>query len=201
MRIASQYTLCTEILKKGGIPSSAYPAGFQDSGYHNPRSGSRHPSHTSVSTTAPRTPSEEIVQPTSDIVVCPDASGSEGHLGAAVVAFDDNHEPIESQQVQVEPMDRWLVHVAELIDIYHAISSVFKIAHHRPRTADSGPTRATVLCDSISALQTNPPNKSGQRIIHAIYTGGGKDSSQVNSAPPSVGTGQRDNLENDAAID
>lgn len=42
---------------------------------------------------------EEVVQPTSDIVVCPDASGSDGHLGAAVVAFDYNHEPIESRQV------------------------------------------------------------------------------------------------------
>lgn len=36
----------------------------------------------------------EVVRPTSNIVVCPDASGREGHLGAAVVAFDDNHKLI-----------------------------------------------------------------------------------------------------------
>lgn len=43
---------------------------------------------------------------TSDIVVYSEDSGREGHLGAAVAALDSNLETVESQQVQVEPMDR-----------------------------------------------------------------------------------------------
>jgi ribonuclease HI len=66
-------------------------------------------------------------------------------------------------------MDRWSVHAAELIGIFHAISTVFKVAHARPR-ANRTTTTATILSDSKSALQAiqNPGNKSGQRIIHAI---------------------------------
>jgi DNA repair protein RadC len=52
-------------------------------------------------------------------------SGREGHLGAAAVALDNNLQVIESQQVQVGPMDRWLVQVAELIGIFHAVSTVY----------------------------------------------------------------------------
>ncbi|OGE46524.1 hypothetical protein PENARI_c208G11671 [Penicillium arizonense] len=112
----------------------------------------------------------DMVRSTSAIVVYSDASGREGHLGAAVVALDNNLEVIESQQVQVGPMDRWSVHVAELIGIFYAVSTVFKISHQRPRTEHNGTTTATILCDSKSALQAieNPRNKSGQRIIHAI---------------------------------
>lgn len=67
-------------------------------------------------------------------------------------------------------MDQWSVHVAELISIFHAISSVLKVAHQHPWAAHSRTTTATTLCDSKSALQTiqNPGNKSGQQIIHAI---------------------------------
>lgn len=67
-------------------------------------------------------------------------------------------------------MDQWSVHVAELIGIFHAISSVLKVAHQHPWAAHSRTTTATTLCDSKSALQTiqNPGNKSGQQIIHAI---------------------------------
>ena len=67
-------------------------------------------------------------------------------------------------------MDRWPVHVAELIGFFHAISSVLKVAHQRPWAAHSRTTTATTLCDSKSALQTiqNPNNKSGQQIVHAI---------------------------------
>jgi ribonuclease HI len=67
-------------------------------------------------------------------------------------------------------MDRWSIHVAELIGIFYAVSTVFKISHQRPRTEHNGTTTATILCDSKSALQAieNPGNKSGQRIIHAI---------------------------------
>lgn len=48
--------------------------------------------------------------------------------------------------------------------------TVFKVNHQQPRTEHNGTTRATILCDSRSALQAiqNPGNKSGQRIIHAI---------------------------------
>jgi hypothetical protein len=48
--------------------------------------------------------------------------GHGGHHGAAVVAFNDNLEVAESQQVQVGPMGRWSIHVAELIGIFYAIS-------------------------------------------------------------------------------
>jgi hypothetical protein len=107
---------------------------------------------------------------TSPIVVYSDASGREGHLGAAVVALDNNLEVIESQQVQVGPMDRWSVHVAELIGIFYAVSTVFKISHQHPRAEQNQTNTATILCDSRSALQAiqNPGNKSGQHIIHAI---------------------------------
>jgi ribonuclease HI len=105
----------------------------------------------------------------SDIVVYSDASGREGYLGAAVVALDDNLQVVESQQVQVGPMDRWSVHVAELIGIFYAISTVIKIAYQQS-ILDSRQRTATILCDSRSALQATqtPGNKSGQRIVHAI---------------------------------
>jgi ribonuclease HI len=66
-------------------------------------------------------------------------------------------------------VDRWSVHVAELIGIFYAISMVFKIAYQR-LSLDSRQKTATILCDSRSALQAtqNPRNKSGQRIVHAI---------------------------------
>jgi ribonuclease HI len=67
-------------------------------------------------------------------------------------------------------MDRWSVHVAELIGIFYAVSIVFKISHQQPRTEHDRTTTATILCDSRSTLQAiqNPGNKSGQRITHAI---------------------------------
>lgn len=111
----------------------------------------------------------EAVWPTSAIVVYSDASGRESHLGAAIVALDNNLEVFESQQVQVGPMDRWSVHVAELIEIFYAVRTVFKISHQRPRTEQNGTRTATILCDSRSALQAiQSSNKPGQRIIHAI---------------------------------
>lgn len=112
----------------------------------------------------------ETVGSRSDIVIYSDASGRDGHLGAAVVALDGNQEIIESRQVQVGPMDRWSVHAAELIGIFHAISTVFKMSHQRSSNADRRRTTATILCDSRSALQAiqGAKNKSGQQIIHAI---------------------------------
>ncbi|KAJ5402736.1 uncharacterized protein N7487_008632 [Penicillium crustosum] len=112
----------------------------------------------------------EAIRSTSDIIVYSDASGRDGQLGAAVVAFNDNMEIIESQQIQVGPMDRWSVHVAEVIGIFHAVGTVFKMAHQRVRPK-GGQVTATILCDSSSALQAikNMRNKSGQRIVHAIH--------------------------------
>lgn len=94
----------------------------------------------------------DTVRSTSDIVVYSDASGRDGHLGAAAITLNNNMDVVESQQVQVWPMDRWSVHVAELIGIFHAISIVFKIAHQRAGAEDQE-TTATILCDSMSALQ------------------------------------------------
>ncbi|CAG8068633.1 unnamed protein product, partial [Penicillium nalgiovense] len=107
---------------------------------------------------------------TSDIVVYSDASGREGHLGAAIVALNDKDEVTESQQVQVGSMERWSVHVAELIGIFYAVSMTFKLAHQRAIVGNQRQATATILCDSRSALQAtqNVRNRSGQRIIHAI---------------------------------
>jgi ribonuclease HI len=107
---------------------------------------------------------------TSDIVVYSDASGREGHLGAALVALNDNDEVTESQQVQVGPMERWSVHVAELIGIFYAVSMGFKLAYQRAIAGNQRQATATIVCDSRSALQAiqNVRNRLGQRIIHAI---------------------------------
>ncbi|KAJ5642550.1 reverse transcriptase [Penicillium lividum] len=112
----------------------------------------------------------ESARDTSDIVVYSDASGREGHLGTAIVALNDHEEVIESQQVQVGPMERWSVHVAELIGIFYAVDMVLKLAHQRSFVRNSAHTTATILCDSRSALQAiqNARNRSGQRIAHAI---------------------------------
>jgi ribonuclease HI len=103
-------------------------------------------------------------------VVYSDASGRKGHLGAAVVVLDGNLETVESQQIQVGPMDRWSVHIAELIGIFYAISIVFKVAHRLSTSLERRRKTATILCDSRSALQAtqNPRNKSGWRIVQAI---------------------------------
>ena len=70
----------------------------------------------------------ETVRATSDIVVYSHATGREGHLGAAVAALDNNLQVVEARQVQVGPIDRRSVHVAQLIGIVYAISVVLKIA-------------------------------------------------------------------------
>ncbi len=112
----------------------------------------------------------ETVKLISDIVVYTDASGQDGHLGAAVVALDDDQEIVEARQTQVGPTDRWSVHVAELIGIFYAISVVFKMSRQRSAQTGGRSTTATILCDSRSALQViqRPRNSSGQRVVHAI---------------------------------
>ena len=69
-------------------------------------------------------------------------------------------------------MNRWSVHMAELIGIFYAISIVFKLAHQRPTDAYRDPTTTTILCDSKSALQSiqNARNRSGQQIVHTILS-------------------------------
>ena len=94
----------------------------------------------------------EAVRDTSDIVVYSDASGRGDHLGAAIVALNDNKEVVESKEVQVGPMERWSVHVAELIRIFYAISMVFKLAYQRISIENEMQSTATILCDSRSAL-------------------------------------------------
>ncbi|KAG2000761.1 hypothetical protein GB937_010863, partial [Aspergillus fischeri] len=143
----------------------------------------------------------ETTRFTSDIVVYSDVSGREGHLGAAVVALNSNLETVESQQIQVGPMDRWSVHVAELIGIFYAISMVFKVAHQLSRGLERGRKTATILCDSRSALQAtqNPRNKSGQQIIHAILQAATEVQTEGISLHLQWVPGHCDNPGNDAA--
>ncbi|OQE11161.1 hypothetical protein PENFLA_c080G07693 [Penicillium flavigenum] len=102
----------------------------------------------------------ETTRSTSDVVAYSDASSRQDHLGAAAVALDNNQEILEAQQVQVGPMSRWSVHVAELIGIFYAISVVFKIAHQHLRIADRQLT-ATILCDRH---YDNPGNDAADRL-------------------------------------
>ena len=48
----------------------------------------------------------DSVRNMSDIVVYSDASGREGHLGAAIITLNSNEEVVESKQIQVGPMER-----------------------------------------------------------------------------------------------
>lgn len=66
----------------------------------------------------------KTVRSTSNVVVYSDASEHKGHLGAAVVALNGNLETVESQQIQVGPMDWWSFRIAELIGIFYAIRMV-----------------------------------------------------------------------------
>jgi ribonuclease HI len=143
----------------------------------------------------------ETVQITSDITVYSDASGRDGHLGAAVVALSNNQEIVESRQIQVGPMDRWSVHVAELIGIFYAISMVFKVFHQRVSNTDRRLTTATILCDSRSALQViqNMKNTSGQQIIHAILQAAAEIQAKNISLRLQWIPGHCDNPGNDAA--
>ena len=112
----------------------------------------------------------EAARSASDIVVYSDASGRQGHLGAAATTLNDSTETSESLQIQVGPMDRWSVHAAELVGILYAINIINKAALQRWRLAGLHTRTATILSDSMSALQAiqNPKTKSAQQIIYAI---------------------------------
>ena len=98
-------------------------------------------------------------------------------------------------------MDRWSVHVAELIGIFLAISSVLKVAHQHQRAVHSRATMVTILCDSKSALQTiqNPSNKSGRQIIHAVLQAATEIQAQGIALHLQWIPGHCDNPGNDAA--
>jgi hypothetical protein len=86
-----------------------------------------------------------------EVVVYSDASGREGQLRAAIVTLNGDKEVLESRQVQVGLMDRWSVHVAELIGIFYAVDMVFMLVHQRTDREDGSGSTATILCDSRSA--------------------------------------------------
>ncbi|GMG22190.1 unnamed protein product [Aspergillus oryzae] len=64
----------------------------------------------------------------------------------------------------------WSVYAAELMAIFYAISLALRVTWKRQSHLDRVEHPATILSDSMSALQAirSPSNKSGQRIIRAI---------------------------------
>ncbi|KAJ5987715.1 hypothetical protein N7481_002925 [Penicillium waksmanii] len=101
----------------------------------------------------------EIIRSTSDIVVYSDTSGRQGHLGAAAVTLNNKLEVSGSLEIQ----------------ILHAINIVKRVASGRPSSTGEQVRLATILSDSMSALQAiqNPGNKSGQGIIHLLFVSNG----------------------------
>jgi ribonuclease HI len=68
-------------------------------------------------------------------------------------------------------MEHWSVYAAELMAIYYAISLAYQIAMENQNTPAMELEPATILSDSMSALQAIANmrnNKSGQQIILAI---------------------------------
>lgn len=110
-----------------------------------------------------------------DITVFSDASGQRNHLGAAAVSLDQHQNIIASRQVSIGSMEYWSVYAAELMAIFYAISPVYQIAQEKS-TSVNAHQRATILSDSMSALQaiTNTRSGSGQRIILAIQQAAGE---------------------------
>ncbi|KAI3047626.1 hypothetical protein CBS147353_11740 [Aspergillus niger] len=99
-----------------------------------------------------------------------DASGQQNHLGAAAVALNGDLKASEWRQVSIGSMEHWSVYAAELMAIFYAISLVLQVTQKRQSQLDRVEHPATILSDSMSALQAirNPSNRSGQRIIRAI---------------------------------
>ncbi|KAJ6004637.1 hypothetical protein N7540_013006 [Penicillium herquei] len=122
----------------------------------------------------------EVTRSISDAVIYSDASGRQGHLGAAAATIDESRQICERVQIQVGSMDRWSVHAAELIGILYAINIVNQVAVRRGTASHSRVRSATIFSDSMSALQAiqNPGNRSGQQIIHAILQAA-KNTSQL----------------------
>ena len=112
----------------------------------------------------------EAARSASEIVVYSDASGRQGHLGAAATTLNDSKETAEPLQIQVRPMGRWSVYAAELLGILYDINIINKAALQRWRLTGLHTRTATILGDSMSALQAvrNPKTKSAQQILYAI---------------------------------
>ena len=47
---------------------------------------------------------------------------------------DENKEATEIQQIQLGSMGQWSFHVAEMVQIFYAISLVYKFAHQKERS-------------------------------------------------------------------
>jgi ribonuclease HI len=109
-------------------------------------------------------------QKAAGVTVFSDASGQWNHLGAAAAALDQDGKIIQSRQICTGSMDYWSVYAAELMAIYYAISLAYEITQKKPEAPSTNHEPATILTDSMSALQAiaNSWNKSGQRIIQAI---------------------------------
>jgi ribonuclease HI len=110
-------------------------------------------------------------QKTAGITIFSDASGQHNELGAAAVAaLDHNQKILHSRQIYFGSMEHWSVYAAELMAIYYAISLAYQIAMENQNTPAIELEPATILSDSMSALQAigNMQNKSGQLIILAI---------------------------------
>jgi hypothetical protein len=71
-----------------------------------------------------------------------------------VVALDINLEVAESEQIQMGQMDRWAVHVAELIGIFYTINFVFRLTYQYVGNAFRRPMKASILSHGESALQS-----------------------------------------------
>ncbi|KAI3014160.1 hypothetical protein CBS147347_11515 [Aspergillus niger] len=112
----------------------------------------------------------EAARSESDLVVYSDASGRQGHLGAAAAVLDDESVTTGSLQIQVGPTDQWSVHAAELIGILYAINLINRIVLQQRRAGQKRARTVTILSDSTSALLAiqKPGSKSGQQIIYAI---------------------------------
>ncbi|KAF4228839.1 hypothetical protein CNMCM8980_000121 [Aspergillus fumigatiaffinis] len=103
------------------------------------------------------------------ITIFSDASGQQNQLGAAAVALGEDLKASESRQVSIGSMEHWSVYAAELMAIYYAISLVYQISRKKRSALGMVERPATILSDSMSALQAirNSSNKSGQKIIRA----------------------------------
>ncbi|TPR10125.1 hypothetical protein CAN33_0054905 [Aspergillus niger] len=112
-----------------------------------------------------------VQQSSTSITVFSDASGKGNQLGAAAVALDHNQQITGSRQISIGSMEYWSVYAAKLMAIYYAIGLVFQLAQKKHATTTATQDPATILSDSMSALQViaNSWNKSGQRIIQAIH--------------------------------
>ncbi|KAI2735434.1 hypothetical protein CBS147333_9748 [Penicillium roqueforti] len=115
----------------------------------------------------------EATRSISDVVIYSDASGRQGHLGAAAAAIDEMQQTTDSVQIQVGSMDRWSVHAVELIGILYAINIINLVAVRRWTTSHSWVRSATILSDSILftpfSKQPRTPRPMAQRFDYNGY--------------------------------